>query len=49
MAKYNPELSQLIADTLNEMIADGTYAKLQATWGLEVTVDAAEINPTVTD
>lgn len=49
VAKSNPELSQLIADTLNEMIADGTYAKLLATWGLEVTVAAAEINPTVTD
>ena len=49
VAKSNPELSLLIADTLNEMIADGTYAKLLAVWGLEVSVAAAEVNPTVTD
>ena len=39
----------LIADTLNDMIADGTFAKLLAVWGLEVSIAAAEVNPTVTD
>lgn len=47
VAKSTPELTQLIADTLNEMIADGTYAKLLAEWGLEVTIDKAEINPAI--
>jgi polar amino acid transport system substrate-binding protein len=45
--KADMELTQLIADTLNELIADGTYAKLLAEWGLDVTVDKAEINPAV--
>jgi polar amino acid transport system substrate-binding protein len=49
VAKSNPELSLLIADTLNDMIADGTYAKLLAEWGLEVTVEQAEVNPKVSD
>lgn len=45
--KDDMELAQLIADTLNALIADGTYAKLLAEWGLEVTVTQAEINPKV--
>jgi polar amino acid transport system substrate-binding protein len=45
--KADMELTQLIADTLNDLIADGTYAKLLAEWGLTVTVDQAEINPKV--
>jgi polar amino acid transport system substrate-binding protein len=47
VTKTDMELTQLIADTLNELIADGTYAKLLAEWGLTVTVDQAEINPKV--
>ncbi|POF29100.1 ABC transporter substrate-binding protein [Roseibium marinum] len=47
--KDNMEFSQLIADTLNELIEEGTYAKVLADWGLEVTVDKAEVNPHVKD
>jgi polar amino acid transport system substrate-binding protein len=45
--KADMELTQLVADTLNELIADGTYAKLLDHWGLTVTVEKAEINPKV--
>ncbi|WP_421693863.1 ABC transporter substrate-binding protein [Aestuariivirga sp.] len=45
--KDDMELTQLVADTLNDLIADGTYAKLMAAWGLTVTIDKAEINPKV--
>lgn len=47
VAKDDLELTQLIADTLNALIADGTYAQVLANWGLTVTVDSAEINPKV--
>ena len=47
VAKADGELTQLIADTLNDLIADGTYAAVLGEWGLTVTVDKAEINPTV--
>lgn len=43
--KADMEMAQLIADTLNVLIADGTYAQVLATWGLKVTIDKAEINP----
>jgi polar amino acid transport system substrate-binding protein len=45
--KNDMELTQLVADTLNDLIADGTYAQLMAAWGLTVTIDKAEINPKV--
>lgn len=45
--KNDPEFAQLNADTLNVLIEDGTYAKLLAEWGLEVTVEKAEVNPDV--
>jgi polar amino acid transport system substrate-binding protein len=45
--KADMELTQLIADTLNELIAEGTYAALLAEWGLTLTVEKAEINPAV--
>jgi polar amino acid transport system substrate-binding protein len=45
--KTDMELTQLVADTLNELIADGTYADLMAAWGLDVSIDKAEINPKV--
>lgn len=45
--KNDPEFAQLIADTLNVLIADGTYAKLLAEWGLEVSVEKAEVNPAI--
>lgn len=45
--KDDMELTQLVADTLNDLIADGTYAELMAAWGLSVTIDKAEINPKV--
>jgi polar amino acid transport system substrate-binding protein len=45
--KDDMELTQLVADTMNELIADGTYAELMAAWGLDVSIDKAEINPKV--
>lgn len=45
--KADMELTQLVADTLNDLIADGTYGELMAAWGLSVTIDKAEINPKV--
>lgn len=47
VAKSDMELTNLIADTLNDLIADGTYADLMDAWGLEVSIDTAEVNPEV--
>lgn len=33
--KDEPEFAQLIADTVNELIADGTYAKICASYGID--------------
>lgn len=41
------ELTQLISDTMNDLLADGTYAKLMAEWGLTVTIEEANVNPKV--
>lgn len=43
--KSDMVLTTLIADTLNVLIADGTYGRLMDHWGLTVSVDKAEINP----
>lgn len=47
IAKSDMELTQLISDTMNDLLADGTYAKLMAEWGLTVTIEEANINPKV--
>lgn len=45
--KAEMELAELIADTLNVMIADGTFAAVLGHWGLTVTIDQAEVNPKI--
>lgn len=46
IAKPDTELTQLIADTLNELIQDGTYNAILDAWGMTVVaVDKAQINP----
>ncbi len=47
IVKSDMELTQLISDTMNDLLADGTYAKLMAEWGLTVTIEEANINPKV--
>ncbi|CAK7255073.1 MULTISPECIES: ABC transporter substrate-binding protein [unclassified Shinella] len=48
VAKADMELTQLIADTINSLIADGTYKALLDTWGVgSVIVDKALVNPEV--
>lgn len=47
--KDDPELAQLLADTLNQLIADGTYEKVMSHWGQPVTIDKAEVNPAVAE
>lgn len=46
VAKSDMALTELIADTINALIADGTYKALLEAWGVgSVIVDKAEINP----
>lgn len=45
--KSDMELTQLVADTVNELIADGTYGKIMEAWGQPTDFPKAEINPTV--
>lgn len=48
VAKGNTELAALIADTLNKLIADGTYARILSAWGSDsAAVAKAEVNPAV--
>ena len=48
IAKADMELTQLIADTVNTLIADGTYQALFDHWGVGMeVVKKAEVNPTV--
>jgi polar amino acid transport system substrate-binding protein len=48
VAKSDMALTQLIADTINSLIADGTYKALLDTWGVgSVIVDQARVNPEV--
>lgn len=45
-AKADAELTQLIADTVNVLIEDGTYNAILDTWGMSaVAVDKAYVNP----
>lgn len=48
VAKPDMALTQLIADTINSLIADGTYKSLLDTWGIgSVIIDKALVNPEV--
>jgi polar amino acid transport system substrate-binding protein len=48
VAKSDMELTQLVADTINSLIADGTYTALLDTWGVgSVIVEKALVNPEV--
>lgn len=50
VAKADLELTQLVADTVNALIADGTYQALFDSWGVGTEiVKKAEVNPTVKD
>jgi polar amino acid transport system substrate-binding protein len=49
VAKDQADFAQLIADTLNSLIKDGTYTKILKAWGLESTaIDQAQVNPQTT-
>ena len=46
VAKADMELTQLIADTLNELIEEGTYTAILDAWGMgQVAVTEALVNP----
>jgi polar amino acid transport system substrate-binding protein len=46
VAKSDMALTQLIADTINSLIADGTYKAILDSWGIgSAIVDKAEVNP----
>jgi len=48
VAKSDMALTELIADTINALIADGTYKSLLDTWGIgSVIVEKALVNPEV--
>jgi polar amino acid transport system substrate-binding protein len=48
VAKADMALTELIADTINSLIADGTYQALLDTWGVgSVIVEKALVNPEV--
>jgi polar amino acid transport system substrate-binding protein len=48
VAKSDTALAELVADTINALIADGTYKSLLDTWGIGSTiVDKALVNPEV--
>lgn len=46
VAKSDMALTQLVADTINSLIADGTYKAILDSWGIgSAIVDKAEVNP----
>ncbi|MCB9957186.1 MAG: ABC transporter substrate-binding protein [Rhodospirillaceae bacterium] len=46
IAKSDMDLTQLIADTLNHLIENGTYAAILDAWGMSVVgIEEAQINP----
>lgn len=50
VVKSDMELTQLVADTVNQLIADGTYQALFDHWGVGMeVVKKAEVNPVVKD
>ncbi len=50
VAKKDPAFAQALATATNQLIADGTYAKLATTWNVEnAKVTRSEVNPAVKD
>jgi len=50
VAEKDPAFAQALATATNQLIADGTYAKLATTWNVEnAKVTRSEVNPAVTD
>jgi polar amino acid transport system substrate-binding protein len=48
VAKGQTQWAHLVADTINELIDDGTYAKILGKWGvLAAAIPKAEVNPKV--
>lgn len=48
IAKGQTAWAQLVADTINELMADGTYGQIMSKWGLgSATIAKAEVNPLV--
>lgn len=48
IVKSDTALTQLVADTIDSLIADGTYAAIFASWGAQTdNVDKAVVNPEV--
>jgi polar amino acid transport system substrate-binding protein len=48
ISKGQTAWAQLVADTINELIADGTYARILAKWGIgSAALAKAEVNPVV--
>ena len=48
VAKGQTAWAQLVADTINDLIADGTYGKIMSKWGIEAAaLPKAEVNPRV--
>ncbi len=49
VAKSDPALASLVADTVNSLIKDGTYAKIMKNWGQQDTmITKAQVNPETT-
>jgi polar amino acid transport system substrate-binding protein len=50
IAKGQTAWAELVADTLNELIADGTYGQIMAKWGTTAAaITKAEVNPKVAE
>ncbi|SCB37942.1 ABC transporter substrate-binding protein [Rhizobium lusitanum] len=50
VAKGQTAWAQLVADAINQLIADGTYQKILTKWGIvSAAVDKAEVNPKVSE
>mgnify|MGYP000376699328 FL=1 len=50
VAKGQTAWAQLVADTINDLIADGTYGKIMSKWGTEAAaLPKAEVNPRVNE
>jgi polar amino acid transport system substrate-binding protein len=48
VAKSDEKLTELIADTVNSLIADGTYKAILDSWGIgSAIIDKAVVNPEI--
>ncbi|SIR38499.1 amino acid ABC transporter substrate-binding protein, PAAT family [Rhizobium sp. RU35A] len=48
VSKGQTEWAKLVADTINGLIADGTYGQIMAKWGIQsAALEKAEVNPKV--